>query len=260
MTTTRNRGTADRVLPEYVDAHCHIDLFPDPPSIVAQAAAGRVHTIAVTNAPFVFAHTAALARGRSHVYPALGLHPELVETHGEQLARFAELLPSTRFVGEVGLDYTTTDAAVRGRQRSVFQTILEQCARAGDKVITVHSRRASTDVIAAIGTRYPGTVILHWFTGTGRELESAVAAGLMFSVNSAMLSSQSGKKLVQAMPRERVLTESDGPFTGPRTAPNSPVSIHKTIGLLASLWSIPPDEASEIVSRNFRAVPDRTGG
>jgi TatD DNase family protein len=253
MTTTPDRGSAQPDFMEYVDAHCHVDLFPDPASIVAKASSSLVHTIAVTNAPFVFAHTSALAQGRSHIYPALGLHPELVETHGKQLDLFTELLPSTRFVGEVGLDYTTTDSGVRIRQRHVFETILKRCAEAADKVITVHSRRATTDVIAAIGTRYPGTVILHWFTGSLRELDSAIAAGLMFSVNSAMLSSPRGRTLVQAMPRDRVLTESDGPFVGPRVAPESPLSIAKTIASLAGAWSVAPAEAAAIVVRNFRA-------
>jgi TatD DNase family protein len=256
--TTPDRNPASPEFTEYVDAHCHIDLFPDPVSIVAKASSSLVHTIAVTNAPFVFAHTSALARGRSHIYPALGLHPELVETHGKQLGLFTDLLPSARFIGEVGLDYATTDSGIRIRQRHVFETILNRCAEAANKVITVHSRRATADVIAAIGTGYPGTVILHWFTGSLRELDSAIAAGLMFSVNSAMLSSPRGRTLVQAMPRDRVVTESDGPFVGPRAAPDSPLSIARTIASLASIWSVAPSEAAAIVVANFRAFLSRT--
>src|SRR5438552_2114596 len=108
MSASRQRlGVAE--LTEFVDAHCHVDLFPNPAALVAEASASRVHTIAVTNAPFVYSHTATLARGRPHIHAALGLHPELVEKHGKELGRFAQLLPSTRFVGEVGLDYTTKD-------------------------------------------------------------------------------------------------------------------------------------------------------
>ena len=258
MTTTPSRAPAEGELTEFVDAHCHVDLFPDPASIVAAASSSRVHTVAVTNAPFVFAHTAALAEGRSYVYAALGLHPELVETHGEQLDRFIELLPATRFVGEVGLDYSTKDAAVRSRQRRVFDAILERCAHAKNKVITVHSRRAGADTLAAIGVHYPGTVILHWFTGSLREVESANRAGLMFSVNSAMLASQNGRRLVQAMPRDRVLTESDGPFVGPRSSPDSPASISKTLASLAGLWSLSPAEACAVVAGNFRVILSNT--
>lgn len=240
---------------EYVDAHCHIDLFREPARIVADAAKARVHTIAVTNAPFVFPHTVALTQGNSYVHAALGLHPELVATHGNQLSRFSALLSSTRFVGEVGLDYTTNDAELRKRQRSVFETILERCASTTErKVVTVHSRRAAADVIATVGTRFPGTVVLHWFTGTPRELERALTAGLMFSINSAMLSGQSGRRLVSAMPRDRVLTESDGPFVGPKNAPEAPASMDSTVAALAKLWGLEPVEARSTVAANFRAM------
>ena len=240
---------------EYVDAHCHVDLFREPTRLVADAAKRQVHTIAVTNAPFVFPHTEAIARGNPFVHAALGLHPELVGTHGQQLGRFVELLKSTRFVGEVGLDYTTNDVDLRKRQRSVFESILQHCAGARErKVITVHSRRAAADVIAALGTKLPGTVILHWFTGTLRELERALAAGVMFSVNSAMLSGQSGQRLVRAMPRDMVLTESDGPFVGPKTAPESPASMEGTIARLAAVWGVEREEARRVVAGNFRST------
>jgi TatD DNase family protein len=220
---------------------------------VADAAKHRVHTIAVTNAPFVFPHTEAVARGNPFVRAALGFHPELVATHGQQLGRFVELLSSTRFVGEVGLDHTTNDAEVRKRQRSVFESILQHCADARErKVITVHSRRAAADVIAALGTKLPGTVILHWFTGTLRELERALPVGAMFSVNSAMLSAQSGQRLVRAMPRDMVLTESDGPFVGPKSAPESPTSMQGTIASLAALWGVEREEAQGTVLANFK--------
>jgi TatD DNase family protein len=146
-----------------VDAHCHIDLYQMPIAIVHRAEVTGVRTIAVTNAPMVFAHTQALAAGRVNVRAALGLHPELVPTHGQQIDDFLRLLPATRYVGEIGLDFVTKDQADRLRQGCVFDMILRACADAGDKVLTIHSRRASRAVIDAIGDAFPGTVILHWF-------------------------------------------------------------------------------------------------
>lgn len=171
------------VITEYVDAHCHLDLFPDPVALLRRIDERRVHTIAVTNAPSVFAHTERLALGSRYLRAAAGLHPELVATHGGELDQLWPCLERTRYVGEVGLDYSTNDAALRTRQRAVFDKILERCAALRDKTITVHSRRASSDTIDAIGERYPGKVILHWFTGTRREVERAARLGLYFSIN-----------------------------------------------------------------------------
>lgn len=241
---------------ELVDAHCHVDLFPNPAKLVAEAEAARVHTIAVTNAPFVYAHTAALARGKVYVHPALGLHPELVASHGHEVARIPDLLKEVRFVGEIGLDYTTRDAALRAEQRRVFGKILEYCASDPAKVLTVHSRHAANDVVAAIGQGFPCRVILHWFTGTVRELERAIAAGIYFSLNAAMLASRSGNALVAAMPRDRVLTESDGPFVKTSGTQASPLSIRALVSVLARFWDVSPKDAAATVRKNFDIVQD----
>ena len=88
-----------------VDTHCHVDLYPDAAPILTAIAAHRVLVIAVTNAPSVFFHTQALALRHPYLLAAVGLHPELVATHGQEIDRMLPLLEETQFVGEVGLDY-----------------------------------------------------------------------------------------------------------------------------------------------------------
>ncbi|HEX7600274.1 MAG TPA: Qat anti-phage system TatD family nuclease QatD [Polyangiaceae bacterium] len=236
---------------EFVDAHCHVDLFPNPADLVAEAEAERVFTIAVTNAPFVFDHTLALTLRSSLVHPALGLHPELVGSRGHEVTSLCERLKDVRFVGEVGLDYTTSDRALRAEQRRVFDRVLESCARAGGKVLTVHSRRAASDVVSAIGRTFPCSLILHWFTGSVRELEAATAAGVYFSVNASMVESKNGRNLISAMPRDRVLTESDGPFVRRAGGPASPRNMRFVVESLAGQWGIPSGEAALMIRRNF---------
>jgi TatD DNase family protein len=69
--------------------------------------------------------------------------------------------------------------------------------------------------------------------GVRREVERAARLGLYFSVNPAMVTSQKGRELVDAMPRDRLLTESDGPFVklGPR--PADPTSAPIVLNYLA---------------------------
>ena len=50
------------------------------------------------------------------------------------------------------------------------------------------------------------------FPALSRELSRAVDMGCWFSVGPAMLHGEKGRQLVLKMPRDRVLTESDGPF------------------------------------------------
>jgi TatD DNase family protein len=238
---------------DLVDAHCHVDLFgKEEASVVEQIERRRVHTIAVTNTPSVFFHTRDLAVNKRYLYPAIGLHPELVDSRSHELDRLWPHLAETRFVGEVGLDYVTSDLDLRRKQRDVFSAILSRCADYGDRVITVHSRRSASDVIAAIGSNFQGTVILHWFSGTRRELERAATIGCWFSVNPTMIRSKSGRQLVELMPKDRVLTETDGPFVKIGNRGAIPSDALEAVRGLAEVWNEPVERTGAHILDNFR--------
>ena len=237
-----------------VDAHCHVDLFNNPAEIVRQADDHRVYTIAVTNAPSVFSYTEALAKDSGFVRPALGLHPELVKERAGELSLFLSLLSRTRYIGEVGLDYTSGDVGERAAQRRIFERILEACTSTGDKVLTIHSRRAVPDVLACLKDGFRGKAVLHWFSGSARQIESATNCDLYFSINSAMLRSERGRALVKRMPLERILTETDAPFVRIGLRPAEPVDVVATVAALADLWNVTLEEARARIFQNFRAA------
>jgi TatD DNase family protein len=243
-----------------IDAHCHVDLFDNPADVVAEAEAAGIYTIAVTNAPSVFGHTAALVKDCRYVRAAAGLHPELVHSHGHQVVKVRPLLDETRYVGEIGLDYTTPDQLVQRVQREVLGKILSWCAEYGDKVLTLHSRRAAADTISAVGADYPGSVILHWFSGGTSELERAVSYGMYFSVNPAMVASKKGQSLISRMPADRVLTETDGPFVKQGAGPARPRHVQSAVEGLAALWHTSPEGARETVFANFKRLLLGKGG
>jgi len=120
--------------------------------------------------------------------------------------------------------------------------------------VTVHSRRAADDVIDIIGDTFPGVILLHWFTGTDRALARALAYGFYFSVNSAMLASPRGRQLVSALPRARVLTETDGPFVEIAGRAARPSDTGRTVSLLSQLWHESLAETSETLWRNFSSI------
>jgi TatD DNase family protein len=235
----------------FVDTHCHIDLYEFPEQIVALAESQRIYTIAVTNAPSVFSHTVKLTAESSYVRPAIGLHPELVHSHKHEIDLFHQYLEETRYVGEIGLDYSTQDESVRRDQRDILLRIADWVSQYGDKVLTIHSRRATSDVISILsGTK--ARMILHWFSGTQKELERAITNGFVFSVNGAMLSSAAGRKLVLQMPRDRVITETDGPFVKDGRGPANPTTVKDTVSRLAELWADPPADVQANLLNNFK--------
>lgn len=236
------------------DTHCHLDLYQNPADVVCSLRQEAVQTVAVTNTPSVFPRTERKARGNSLVWPALGLHPELaVERRGE-LPLFAEYLEKTRWVGEVGLDYAVSETRDQRIQRRVFDRILELCAQSGDKILTIHSRRAARDVVEAIGSDFPGKAILHWYSGSLTVLEQAVEYGFYFSVNPAMASSERFSPLVKRIPRERILTESDGPFVKVHGRAATPRDTCHVLGTLSSAWNEPVNQVGERLLENLRSL------
>lgn len=234
------------------DTHCHLDLYPDYGNVIDEIERARIYTIAVTNTPSVFRRSSQIAERTRFVRTAIGLHPELVGQRYGELDLFTELLGETRYVGEVGLDFVSQDQRDRDLQKKVFGTVLERCADFGDKFITVHSRRAASDVVDMVGSAYPGTVVLHWFSGSAKVLERALEYGLLFSVNPAMLAGEKGRKLVADIPLDRLLTETDGPFVKVGDSVARPRNVAGVVSELAELKNLDPTRVAATLFDNFR--------
>ena len=239
-----------------MDLHCHLDLYPHPRELVAACREARIYVLCVTTTPSAWKGTSALVSGADRIRPALGLHPQLAEERRGELGLFQEFLPEATYVGEVGLDGSRGFRASLPAQRSVFRTILEASAESGGKILSVHSRGAAAEVIDRL-EEYPeaGSAILHWFSGTKRDLRRAIQLGCWFSVGEPMLRSTKGLGLLREMPRSRVLLESDGPFAkGPGGAPLTPLDSGRALTLLAEVWEESIANTKETLLASFREL------
>lgn len=238
-----------------IDFHCHLDLYPDPQGVTHTCVARNIYILSVTTTPSAWAGTAALAGKAPRIRTALGLHPQIAHQRKGELPLFEQLLPEVRYVGEIGLDGSPEYRQHWPDQQMVFTHILRLCELAGGKIITLHSRHSATPVLDALEA-HPGagTPILHWFSGTQRELKRAIDLGCWFSVGPAMLVGKKGQTLVAKMPRDRVLTESDGPFTQVDGQVLFPWNVDQAIKILASLWATPEPEVEEQLICNLRRL------
>ena len=236
----------------FVDAHCHLDRYPDPKVVADACEEAQTYTIAVTNLPVAFAATDREARGRKFVRAAAGLHPELVSQHPDAIEHLLPLMARTGYVGEVGLDYTQADAPSRQLQRRVFERVLAHCESLGGKVITVHSRRAADDVVDVVQSVERSTIILHWFSGSQKAARRAIDAGCFFSVNPAMTRSASGRAIIAMIPDHRLLTETDGPFVKHAGRVAHPFEMSSFLPAIAKARGTTTSAVQAIILRNFR--------
>lgn len=237
-----------------IDAHCHIDLYPHPSRIAEDAENAGVFTVSVTNLPSAFDAAHPHIQRFKRVRLALGLHPLSANMHTEgELSRFKALVGQTSFVGEVGLDFSRAAISMRDRQLASFRFVL-RCLESKPKFVTIHSRRAEAAVVEILQEEYPHPVVFHWYTGTQRTLRLAIERGHFFSINPSMVRSDKGKASIGQIPRERTLTESDGPFVkvGARTV--VPADVQLVENALADLWGIDPVAVRTTVVENFQRL------
>lgn len=238
-----------------IDFHCHLDLYPNPVAVRDECNRRDMHILSVTTTPSAWKGTCALASGSGHIRTALGLHPQLAHERRNELALFDRLLAETPFVGEIGLDGAPEFRTHWENQLLVLEHILGQCRALGGRLLSIHSRRATRSILDYLETfADAGTPILHWFSGTLRDLDRAIDLGCWFSIGPAMLVTEKGRALAARMPRERVLTESDGPFAQLNGAPLMPWNVEAALSRLSSTWSLPPAEVEEYIDRNLHRL------
>ena len=240
-----------------VDFHCHLDLYPDHQAAIRESEEAGIFTLAVTTTPRAWSRNHELTRGTRHVRAALGLHPQLVAEGASELPLWEAHLGETRYVGEVGLDAGPRFFKSFEQQEQVFEHVLRCCAKAGNKVITVHSIRAAKAVLDHIEAYLPpsqGKVVLHWFTGSKAEAKRAIALGCYFSINASMLDNERHAAMVGAIPLDRLLTETDGPFTKTAGRPSKPADVAVVVEALGRLHGMSAVTLAAAVRSNLRSL------
>lgn len=238
-----------------IDFHCHLDLYSEPARVAKDCAERGIYVLSVTTTPSAWDGTNAVGRGHSRIRTALGFHPQLAGKRKGEVDQFGALVTGTRYVGEIGLDGSPEFGSFWRDQVEVFEQLLTLCRSAGGRVMSIHCRRAEEEVLSRLeACPGAGTAVLHWFSGSRRNLRRAVEAGCWFSVGPPMLRTAKGRGLVAEMPRERVLTESDGPFAVQAGRAAMPWDVQDAVVGLASMWQLSTSEVDEQLLRNLRCL------
>lgn len=238
-----------------MDFHAHLDLYPNPEVLIESVRKAGVYTLSVTTTPSAFLKTKRMAKGCTRIRTGLGLHPQIAASRLGELALFDRLISETAYVGEIGLDGSKYHKGSLVGQRKAFAHVLDTCERAGGRVLSIHSRSAAAEVLGNLSHRANSCApILHWFSGSISELSTAKSLDAWFSVGPAMLETKSQRNKVSAMPKNRVLLESDGPFAHYRGVPLSPLTTCHAVPVLANIWATSEDETLLQLRENLSQI------
>ncbi|WP_420628641.1 Qat anti-phage system TatD family nuclease QatD [Candidatus Leptofilum sp.] len=235
------------------DTHCHLDLYPDPYQVASATEKAKIKTIAVTNLPSAyFAAKPHMGRFR-FLNLAIGLHPLLADHHSSREKQlFRNALQETRYIGEIGLDFSKHGVASKEKQLTSFRFVLN-LLRNAKRFVTLHSRRAESTVLQMLTEYQIGPVVFHWYSGSLKTLDAIVNAGHYFSVNTAMIQSIHGKRIINHIPKQLMLTETDGPFIKLSGNPVYPQHVQIIHDYVSQCWNKSVSEVTVQLSNNLES-------
>jgi TatD DNase family protein len=121
------------------------------------------------------------------------------------------------------------------------------------RFVSIHSYRATGLVIKELRRKPIAVPVLHWWTGTVEETREAVALGCYFSVHSAVARHS---KFHTAVPRERILVESDHGYADPPAA--IPCRVEWVEYLVAQQLRLGVKDLRHLVWQNFATIVGKT--
>ncbi len=194
-----------------IDTHCHFDMMPKPEAYIRQRELVGDIVIGMTNLPSHFQMGQPHLKGYKHIRLALGMHPLLATERKIEVPLFKRLVDQTSYIGEIGLDFSKEGYATKDDQIEVLHELLS-AIRGKKKIVSVHSRKAEKELLALLCEYEIENVVFHWYSGPVDLIPDILAQGYYFSVNEAMCLSKNGRAIIEKIPRERLLTETDAPY------------------------------------------------
>ena len=165
-------------------------------------------------------------------------------------------------IGEVGLDFvfkrglSGTEAARRleALQNDLFSKFVRLASKLDAPLIT-HSRSAGRYVLEFLEnwteSRRPERVLMHAFDGKASlAVRAAQKLGFLFSIPPSVVFSVQKQKLVEKLPLESLLLETDSPVLGPaRGERNEPVNVFESARVIAKIKGIPVESVLDKTTR-----------
>lgn len=245
------------------DMHCHLDFADNDKQVAADSQNEGIMALCSTVVPSSFVSANEQFKPWNNIAVALGVHPWWIaedRVGTADLLRFESLASTTRFIGEIGLDFHGKRSNTRARQLEIFCRLLECLKNTKEqKIIFLHAVKATTpalDVLEKYDAMNQHICVFHWFSGSPDEFGRALSLGCSFSVGMRMLATEKGRECAQAVPSDKLMIETDNPpHEGmPWSAGTWKNELTNTLNDLSELRHVDIGELEEQIGKNSREL------
>ena len=251
-----------------IGANLAHDSFDDDRDEMMQRAAdaGVVAMIVTGSSDDSNVRAAALADAYPGVlYATAGVHPHHAADYtdaSDDLIRSLAARPAVVAVGECGLDYFR-NFSPREAQLDAFRRQLD-IARDTGLPVFLHQRDAHDDFIETLEPALGdlSRAVAHCFTGEGESLREYLAMGLYIGITGWICDERRGQHLhdiVEIIPDDRLLIETDAPYLLPRTIRpkpktrrNEPMHLVEVLKVVAEARGQSEEHVAQITTANAR--------
>jgi len=240
-----------------IDVHTHLD-FPqfdsDRGSVIEKAAGDGILIINSGIGPDGIEKTINLIEKHEGILATLGLSPQefghdVIDETIRLIRRYKDRIIG---IGEVGLDYYwIKEPEKRGKGMDNFRKFVS-LAKELNFPLVVHSRDAESDMVEELKAQSI-KALLHCFGGSAELGKKAISLGCLVSIPTSVVYSKRKQELVEKIPLEAMVLESDAPYLAPTPRErNTPLNIRIAAEKIAEIKGIEYDEVAEITTRNAR--------
>ncbi|MGG3799678.1 TatD family hydrolase [Metabacillus fastidiosus] len=196
------------------------------------------------------------------IYAAIGWHPvDAIDMTDKDLQWIRELSehPKVVAIGEMGLDYYW-DKSPKDIQKEVFRKQIA-LAKEVKLPLIIHNRDATADVVAILEEEGASEVggIMHCFTGSLEVAKQCMDMNFYISFGGPVTfkNAKKPKEVVQEIPLDRLLIETDCPYLTPhpfRGKRNEPGYVKYVAEEIAKLRNLSYEEIAKKTSDNGKKI------
>ena len=235
-----------------IDAHIHLDFYDNVDQTCREVEENKIFCLFMTHVPELYCNYLASPNfmNNKYIQLALGYHPILVNEQPFNEHLFITLAKSAKVIGEVGLDYVVARTEnSRKKQYDIFSCI---CKHTQNQIMSIHNRNAEDDVLELLERNSCKNVIFHWYTGKESLIDRILENGYYFSANPMMLNTLKGQKILRKIPINRLLIETDGPFSRREGVILGPKNMQRIYNSFSIFYGV--DSIDEQIRQNMKRL------
>lgn len=198
-----------------------------------------------------------LVKTYDFVYGSAGIHPsDVIDFTDENFSMVEEMLAQDKIVavGEIGLDYHWDSD--RSLQKTWFAAQIDLARRQGYPIM-VHSRDAAADTLDMIKAEKAADAggVIHCFSYEKEMARQYLDLGFYLGIGGVLTfkNARKLKEIVDYMPLERILLETDCPYLAPepyRGRRNDSTLIRYVVDAIAEIKGVAKDEIIGVTTAN----------